>query len=94
KDLLSQGEGHNLAPAPRSLEPPSMVPGHDQEDSRNFPAIVVRILMQARAPSTRRLYVLKWRTFGRTHEDVASNLCYPSSKEAWIASFLLLHPRF
>ncbi|KAL0188092.1 hypothetical protein M9458_015191, partial [Cirrhinus mrigala] len=30
------GEGQNLAPASRSLEPPSMVPGRDQEDSRDF----------------------------------------------------------
>ncbi|KAI2647961.1 ORF V: Enzymatic polyprotein [Labeo rohita] len=30
------GEGHNLAPAPRSLEPPPMVPGRDQEDFRDL----------------------------------------------------------
>ncbi|KAI2647428.1 Dimethyl sulfoxide/trimethylamine N-oxide reductase [Labeo rohita] len=30
------GEGHNLAPVPRSLEPPPMVPGHDQEDFRDL----------------------------------------------------------
>ncbi|KAL0187126.1 hypothetical protein M9458_018796, partial [Cirrhinus mrigala] len=29
----------------------------------------------------------------RTHGDAASNLCYPSSKEAWIGTFLLLHLR-
>ncbi|KAL0153588.1 hypothetical protein M9458_051068 [Cirrhinus mrigala] len=57
------GEGHNLAPAPRSLEPPPMVPGRDQEDFRDLPPSVVNTLLQARAPSTRRLYDLKWRIF-------------------------------
>ncbi|KAI2655731.1 hypothetical protein H4Q32_024335 [Labeo rohita] len=31
------GEGHNLAPAPRSLEPPPMVPGREQEEFRDLP---------------------------------------------------------
>ncbi|KAI2654607.1 ORF V: Enzymatic polyprotein [Labeo rohita] len=57
------GEGHNLAPAPRSLEPPSMVPGCDQVDFRDLSPSVVNTLLQARAPSTRRLYDLKWRIF-------------------------------
>ncbi|KAL0152396.1 hypothetical protein M9458_052119, partial [Cirrhinus mrigala] len=57
------GEGHNLAPAPRSLEPPPMVPGRDQEDFRDLSPSVVNTLFQARAPSTRRLYDLKWRIF-------------------------------
>ncbi|KAI2648125.1 ORF V: Enzymatic polyprotein [Labeo rohita] len=57
------GERHNLAPAPRSLEPPSMVPGRDQEDFRDLSPSVVNTLLQARAPSTRRLYDLKWRIF-------------------------------
>ncbi|KAI2646783.1 ORF V: Enzymatic polyprotein [Labeo rohita] len=30
------GEGHILAPAPQSLEPPPMVPGRDQEDFRDL----------------------------------------------------------
>ncbi|KAL0148432.1 hypothetical protein M9458_056242 [Cirrhinus mrigala] len=57
------GEGHNLAPAPRSLEPPPLVPGRDQEDFRYLSPSVVNTLLQARAPSTRRLYDLKWRIF-------------------------------
>ncbi|KAL0148133.1 hypothetical protein M9458_056535, partial [Cirrhinus mrigala] len=57
------GEGHNLASAPRSLEPPPMVPGRDQEDLRDLPPSVVNTLLQARAPSSRRLYDLKWRIF-------------------------------
>ncbi|KAL0187989.1 hypothetical protein M9458_015088, partial [Cirrhinus mrigala] len=57
------GEGHNLAPAPRSLEPPPLVPGRDQEDFRDLSPSVVNTLLQARAPSTRRLYDLKWHIF-------------------------------
>ncbi|XP_050967151.1 uncharacterized protein LOC127166107 [Labeo rohita] len=57
------GEGHNLAPAPRSLEPPPVAPGRDQEDFRDLPPSVVNTLIQARAPSTRRLYDSKWRVF-------------------------------
>ncbi|KAL0179664.1 hypothetical protein M9458_025106, partial [Cirrhinus mrigala] len=57
------GEGHNLAPAPRSLEPPPLVPGRDQEDFRDLSPSVVNTLLQARAPSTRRLYDLRWRIF-------------------------------
>ncbi|KAI2661279.1 Transposon Ty3-G Gag-Pol polyprotein [Labeo rohita] len=57
------GEGHNLAPTPRSLEPPPLVPGRDQEDFRDLSPSVVNTLLQARAPSTRRLYDLKWRIF-------------------------------
>ncbi|KAL0151371.1 hypothetical protein M9458_053365 [Cirrhinus mrigala] len=34
------GEGHNLAPAHRSLEPPPMVPGRDQDDFRDLPPSV------------------------------------------------------
>ncbi|KAL0186045.1 hypothetical protein M9458_017715, partial [Cirrhinus mrigala] len=52
-------KGHNLAPAPRSLEPLFMVPGCDQENLRDLPPTVVNTLIQARAPSIRRLYDLK-----------------------------------
>ncbi|KAI2656007.1 Fibronectin [Labeo rohita] len=47
------GEGHNLAPTPRSLEPLSMVPGHDQENFKDLAPVVVNILTQARASSSR-----------------------------------------
>ncbi|KAL0150306.1 hypothetical protein M9458_054414 [Cirrhinus mrigala] len=57
------GEGHNLAPAPRSLEPPPVVPGRNQEDFRDLPPSVVNTLLQARAPSTKWLYDVKWRIF-------------------------------
>ncbi|KAI2655304.1 hypothetical protein H4Q32_017676 [Labeo rohita] len=41
------GEGHNLAPTPRSLEPPPLVPGRDQEDFRDLSPSVVNTLLQA-----------------------------------------------
>ncbi|KAL0166051.1 hypothetical protein M9458_037895, partial [Cirrhinus mrigala] len=69
------GEGHNLAPAPRSLEPPPLVPGRDQEDFRDLSPSVVNTLLQARAPSTRRLYDLKWRIF--------VNWCSSHGKDPW-----------
>ncbi|KAL0148870.1 hypothetical protein M9458_055879 [Cirrhinus mrigala] len=69
------GEGHNLTPAPRSLEPPPMVPGRDQEDFRDPSPSVVNTLLQARAPSTRRLYDLKWRIF--------VNWCSSRGKDPW-----------
>ncbi|KAI2648848.1 ORF V: Enzymatic polyprotein [Labeo rohita] len=63
KDLLSQGKGTIWHPRPRSLEPPPLVPGRDQEDFRDLSPSVVNTLLQARAPSTRRLYDLRWRIF-------------------------------
>ncbi|KAL0172812.1 hypothetical protein M9458_033123, partial [Cirrhinus mrigala] len=40
------GEGHNLAPAPRPLEPPPLVPGRDQEDFRDLSPSMVNTLLQ------------------------------------------------
>ncbi|KAL0150578.1 hypothetical protein M9458_054171 [Cirrhinus mrigala] len=57
------GGGHSLAPAPRPLEPPPLVPGHDQEDFRDLSRSVVNTLSQVRAPSTRPMYDLKWCIF-------------------------------
>ncbi|KAL0170995.1 hypothetical protein M9458_035591, partial [Cirrhinus mrigala] len=57
------GEGHNLAPAPRPLESPPLVPGRNQEDFRDLSPSVVNTILQARAPSTWRLYDLKWHIF-------------------------------
>lgn len=35
------GEGYNLAPKPRSLEPPRLVPGCDQEEFRDLSPTLV-----------------------------------------------------
>ncbi|KAL0147254.1 hypothetical protein M9458_057440 [Cirrhinus mrigala] len=69
------GEGHNLAPVPRSLKPPPMVLGRDQEDFRDLSPSVVNTLLQARAPTTRRLYDLKWCIF--------VNWCSSRGKDPW-----------
>ncbi|KAI2655437.1 hypothetical protein H4Q32_017837 [Labeo rohita] len=69
------GEGHNLAPVPRSLEPPSLVPGDDQEDFRDLPPAMVNTLEKARTPYTKQLYDLKWRIF--------VNWCSSQGKDPW-----------
>ncbi|KAL0177313.1 hypothetical protein M9458_026207, partial [Cirrhinus mrigala] len=63
------GAGHNLAPTPRSLEPPRLVPGWDKVEFGDLSPAVIDTITQARAPSTRQLYALKWRVFTRTHRD-------------------------
>ncbi|XP_051512683.1 uncharacterized protein LOC127417036 [Myxocyprinus asiaticus] len=67
------GTGHPLAPAPRPLESPCLAPGRDAEDLGGLPPAVVDTITQARAPSTRRLYALKWSLFAKwcssRHED-------------------------
>ncbi len=49
------GAWHHMAPTSRSLEPPCVAPGWD--------VAVVETLTQARAPSTRQTYGLKWSLF-------------------------------
>ncbi|KAL0203247.1 hypothetical protein M9458_001265, partial [Cirrhinus mrigala] len=65
------GAGHNLAPAPRPLEPPRLVPGQDEVDFGDPSPAVIDMIAQARPPSTRQPYALKWHVFNRTHRDVA-----------------------
>ncbi|KAI2648012.1 50S ribosomal protein L2, chloroplastic [Labeo rohita] len=57
------GDGHNLAPASRPLEPPCVASGRDSADLTGLPQAVVNSITQARAPSTRQAYVLKWGLF-------------------------------
>ncbi|KAL0199608.1 hypothetical protein M9458_002795, partial [Cirrhinus mrigala] len=59
------GAGHNLAAAPRSLEPPHLVPGRDEVEFGDLSPAVIDMITQARAPSTRQLYALKWCVFTR-----------------------------
>ncbi|XP_051511818.1 uncharacterized protein LOC127416468 [Myxocyprinus asiaticus] len=59
------GTGHHLAPTTRPLESPRLAPGQDAEDLSCLPPAVVDTITQARAPSTRRLYALKWRLFAK-----------------------------
>ncbi|KAL0168522.1 hypothetical protein M9458_036744, partial [Cirrhinus mrigala] len=52
--------GHSLAPASRPLETSYLVPGWDTEVLSGLPQGVVDTIISTRAPSTRRLYALKW----------------------------------
>ncbi len=57
------GARHHMAPASRSMEPPSVAPGRDAADLSGLPPAVVETIIQARAPSTRQTYALKWSLF-------------------------------
>ncbi|KAL0160093.1 hypothetical protein M9458_043818, partial [Cirrhinus mrigala] len=53
------GDGHDLAPAPRPVEPPRVAPGQDAADLAGLPQAVVDTITQARAPSTDSLMTLR-----------------------------------
>ncbi len=57
------GVQHHMAPASRSMEPPFVAPGRDVADLSGLPPAVVETIIQARAPSTRQTYALKWSLF-------------------------------
>ncbi|KAL0185452.1 hypothetical protein M9458_021149, partial [Cirrhinus mrigala] len=57
------GDGHNLAPASRPLEPPYGASGRDSAQLTGLPQAVINTITQARAPSTRQAYALKWGLF-------------------------------
>ncbi|KAI2646618.1 hypothetical protein H4Q32_025549 [Labeo rohita] len=57
------GDGHNLAPMSRSGEPPHVASGQDKVDLTGLPQGVINTITQARAPSTRQAYALKWSLF-------------------------------
>ncbi len=57
------GARHHMAPASRSVEPPCVAPGRNAADLRGLPQAVVDTITQARAPSTRQAYALKWSLF-------------------------------
>ncbi len=57
------GARHHMAPASKSMEPPCVAPGRDAADLSGLPPAVVETIIQARAPSTRQTYALKWSLF-------------------------------
>ncbi len=57
------GAQHHMAPASRSLEPPCVAPGRDVADLSGLPPAVEETITQARAPTTRQTYALKWSLF-------------------------------
>ncbi len=52
-----------MTPASRSMEPPCVAPGRDAADLSGLSLAVVETIIQARAPSTRQTYALKWSLF-------------------------------
>ncbi len=52
-----------MAPVSRSVEPSCVVSGRDAADLGGLPPAVVVTITQARAPSTRQTYTLKWSLF-------------------------------
>ncbi|KAL0160080.1 hypothetical protein M9458_043805, partial [Cirrhinus mrigala] len=57
------GDGHNLAPAPRPMEPARLAPGRDVSDLSGLSQAVIETITQSRAPSTRQAYALRWGLF-------------------------------
>ncbi len=57
------GARHHMAPASRSMEPPCVAPGRDAADLSGLPPAAVQTIIQARAPSARQTYALKWSLF-------------------------------
>ncbi|KAI2666135.1 ORF V: Enzymatic polyprotein [Labeo rohita] len=57
------GDGHHLAPVPRSMEPSCVASGRDAADLSGLPQAVIDTITQSRAPSTRQAYVLRWGLF-------------------------------
>ncbi len=52
-----------MTPTSRSVEPPCVAPGRDMADLSGLPPAVIETITQARAPSTRQIYALKWSLF-------------------------------
>ncbi|KAL0147457.1 hypothetical protein M9458_057242, partial [Cirrhinus mrigala] len=57
------GDGHNLAPAPRPMEPARLALGRDTSDLSGLSKAVIETITQSRAPSTRQAYALRWGLF-------------------------------
>ncbi|KAI2666758.1 Transposon Ty3-G Gag-Pol polyprotein [Labeo rohita] len=57
------GDGHNLAPASRPMEPARLAPGRDASDLSGLSQAVIETITQSRAPSTRQAYALRWGLF-------------------------------
>ncbi|KAL0150355.1 hypothetical protein M9458_054357, partial [Cirrhinus mrigala] len=57
------GDGHNLAPASRPMEPARLAPGRDASDLSGLSQAVIDTITQSRAPSTRQAYALRWGLF-------------------------------
>ncbi len=57
------GRGHHLSPPPRAMEVVGVAPEGAQLIASGLSTEVVETILQSRAPSTRKLYALKWKLF-------------------------------
>ncbi|CAM4558277.1 unnamed protein product [Leuciscus chuanchicus] len=57
------GRGLNISPPPRTVEPVGLASEGAQLIESGLSTEVVETILQSRAPSTRKLYALKWRVF-------------------------------
>ncbi len=61
--LSFSGDGHDLAPAIQYMEPARLVSGRDEVDLSAFSQAMIDTITQAKAPSMRQAYALKWGLF-------------------------------
>ncbi|KAL0195214.1 hypothetical protein M9458_008786, partial [Cirrhinus mrigala] len=86
------GDGHNLAPASRPLEPPCVASGRDSADLTGLPQAVINTITQARAPSTRQAYALC--SVGVVLSFLQDNLerrLSPSTLKVYVAAIAAYH---
>ncbi|XDV48415.1 hypothetical protein PO909_017827 [Leuciscus waleckii] len=57
------GRGHNISPSARAVEAVGLAPEGDQLINAGLSTEVVETILNSRAPSTRKLYALKWNVF-------------------------------
>ncbi|KAI2653704.1 Transposon Ty3-G Gag-Pol polyprotein [Labeo rohita] len=73
RDLLSQAGGHCVPPSPGAVETLGVAPEGAHLLASGLSTEVVETILQSRAPSTRKLYALKWKLFtswcGRHQQD-------------------------
>ncbi|XDV15183.1 hypothetical protein PO909_015313 [Leuciscus waleckii] len=64
------GEWHDMAPQPRAVEPSCVAAAGTLVERNTLHSRVLSTLAEARAPSTRRLYALKWGVFTKWCQDI------------------------
>ncbi|KAL0160989.1 hypothetical protein M9458_044714, partial [Cirrhinus mrigala] len=88
------GDGHNLAPAPRPVEPARLVPGRDASDLSGLPQAVIETI-------TQQAYALRWGLFDPQRCTIAVVLSFlqeklerrlsPSTLKVYVAAIAAYH---
>ncbi|KAL0199171.1 hypothetical protein M9458_007711, partial [Cirrhinus mrigala] len=79
--LSFSGDGHNLAPASRPMEPARLAPGRDASDLSGLSQAVIETI-------TQQAYALRWGLFERTHRDRRLS---PSTIKVYVAAIAAYH---